>query len=87
MSAMQFSNVVRCLCSVVFLVTCNTSSFARAASCQETAGTIVDPILDTGGSLLYYSGNNLEPSANLTYANLTGADSMDLYYSHTYANP
>ena len=87
MSAMQFSNVVRCLCSVVFLVTCNTSSFARAASCQETAGTIVDPILDTGGSLLYYSGNNLEPSANLTYADLAGADSMDLYYSHTYGNP
>ena len=82
MSAMQFSNVVRCLCSVVFLVTCSTSSFARAASYQETNGTIVDPILDTGGSLLYYSGNNLEPGADLT-----GADSMDLHYSHTYGNP
>ena len=82
MNAKLVSNVVRCLSSVVFLVTCITSAVTEAASYQETDGTIVDPILDTGGSLLYYSGNNLEPGADLT-----GADSMDLHYSHTYGNP
>ena len=67
---------------LVIFVTLLTSSVAQAASYEMTSGTIVDPILDTGGSLLYYSGNNLEPGANLTYV-----DSMDLHYSHTYGNP
>ena len=50
MNAKLVSNVVCCLCSVVFLVTCSTSARTEAASYQTTYGTIVDPILDTGGS-------------------------------------
>jgi len=45
MNAMQVSNVVRCLSSVVFLVMCITSALTEAASYQKTDGTIVDPIL------------------------------------------
>ena len=44
MNAMQVSNVVRCLSTVVFLVTCITSTLTEAASYQKTDGTIVDPI-------------------------------------------
>ncbi len=52
MNAMQVSNVGRCLSSVVFLVTCITSTLMEAASYQKTDGTIVDPILDTSGILV-----------------------------------
>ncbi len=45
MNAMQVSNVVRCLSSVVFLVTCITSARTEAVSYQKTDGTIVDPRL------------------------------------------
>ena len=45
-----------------------------AASYKKNDGTIVDPIqLVTGGDLPY-SGDNLEPSANLWFADLTDAD-------------
>ena len=55
------------------------SSSAFAASYQQIGGTIVDPILIGNGSILGYSGNNLEPNAQLQlaalgYAVLTGAD-------------
>ena len=74
MNAKLVSNVVRCLSSVVFLVTCITSALTEAASYQKTDGTIVDPIRNTHGSSHIYSGNNLEPNANLFWANLTDAD-------------
>ena len=73
MNAMQVSNVVRCLSSVVFLVMCITSMLAEAASYQKTDGTIVDPILfnsnpwgPSPGEPHSYSGVNLEPDAYLT---------------------
>ena len=70
------------VCFAGCFVTLFTDSIAQASSYQKTDRTIVDPIRDTGGRLLYYSGNNVEPSANLTVT-----DSMDLHYSHTYGNP
>ena len=73
MNAKLVSNVVRCLCSVVFLVTCSTSVRTEAASYQETDGTIVDPILDTSGDSHSYRGSNLEPYTDLTNASLSRA--------------
>ena len=74
MNAKLVSNVVRCLCSVVFLVTCSTSARTEAASYQKRDGTIVDPILDTSANPHSYSGNNLEPQTDLTGAYLTNAN-------------
>jgi len=50
-----------------------------AASYEQRSGTIIDPILDRDGNIHAYSGNNLEPDANLRSArtisaNLTGHD-------------
>ena len=59
---------------VVIAVALLSGSVAQAASYQATNGDIVDPILDTSGSLHGYSGNNLEPGANLSGANLTDAN-------------
>ena len=83
MNAMQFSNVVRCLSSVVFLVTCITSALTEAASYQKTDGTSVDPIMDTNDSPHSYSGVNLESHANLTDAELRLANlyRADLRYA------
>ena len=83
MNAMQVSNVVRCLSSVVFLVTCITSALTEAASYQKTDGTIVDPIMDTNDSPHSYSGVNLESHANLTDAELRLANlyRADLRYA------
>jgi hypothetical protein len=55
------------------------SSSAFAASYQQIGGTIIDPIRDIFGNSISYSGNNLEPFANLinailSDANLTNAD-------------
>ena len=50
------------------------SSSAFAASYQQRGGTIVDPIQSVFGGNLSYSGSNLEPSANLTDADLTDAN-------------
>ena len=75
MNAMQVSNVVRCLSSVVFLVTCITSALTEAASYQKTDGTIVDPIWRRTNWDPYihpYTGPNLEPSANLTLVSSRG---------------
>ena len=77
MNAKPVSNAVCCLCSVVFLVTCITSSRTEAASYQQTDGTIVGPILDTSGDSHYYSGENLEPNAWLAGANLDSATLTD----------
>ena len=78
MNAKLVSNVVRCLCSVVFLVTCSTSARTEAASYQKTDGTIVDPIRYNSSPVValgnhHYSGNNLEPGAELTNASLDNA--------------
>ena len=59
---------------LVVAVTFLTSSMAQAASYQKTDGTIVDPIIDTGGNPHSYSGNNLEPGANLSSAVLPDAN-------------
>ncbi len=63
---------------LVVFVTLLTSSIAQAASYKKTDGTVVDPIMNTFGNPHGYSGNNLEPNANLTdayliYANLSSA--------------
>ena len=63
-----------------------------AASYQQDDGTIVDPIQNRivfGGGDSAYSGSNLEPGANLTYANLEYADLGDANLTSadlTYAN-
>ena len=49
------------------------SSSAFAASYQQIDGTIVDPIQSVFGGNHSYSGNNLEPFANLTNADLSFA--------------
>jgi len=50
------------------------ATFVDAASYQKTDGTIVDPIQSVEGGDLPYSGNNLEPVANLRHADLYYAD-------------
>ena len=49
-------------------------SGASASSYQMIDGTIVDPIQSRNGGDSVYSGNNLEPSADLVYAGLAYAD-------------
>ena len=49
------------------------SSSAFAASYQQNNGTIVDPIQFNTGGNHPYSGNNLEPFANLAGADLSNA--------------
>ena len=46
----------------------------EAAWYQKNDGTIVDPIQSVLGGNLAYTGNNLEPNANLDSADLTGAN-------------
>jgi len=48
-------------------------TFHPSSSENRNDGTIVDPIQYTFAGNLPYSGNNLEPFANLTDADLTGA--------------
>ena len=56
---------------------CFIASLADAAWYQTTDGSIVNPILDTSGSVLPYSGPNLAPSEVLTGENLASADLLD----------
>jgi hypothetical protein len=58
----------------LFLFAALAVTSVDAASYQQIDGTIVNPILDTGGNVLAYSGNNLEASALLNHATLTDAD-------------
>jgi hypothetical protein len=64
---------MRSFALLVVAVTLLRGSVIHAASYTETDGTVVDPILDTSGGTHLYSGNDLEPSANLSNANLTDA--------------
>ena len=80
MNAMQVSNVLRCLSSVVFLVMCITSMLAEAASYQKTDGTIVDPIQQQCNLLEHfcnpihpYTGPDLHRGAYLFNAGLQNA--------------
>jgi len=73
------SNVVRSLFLVMVLTALLTGSVAEAASYQTTDGFIVDPILTRSGAAHPYSGQNLRFYADLTNANLTGADLTDAY--------
>ena len=59
---------------LVIFVTLLSGSVAQAASYEKTDGAIVDPILDTSGSTHPYSGDNLEPDANLSL--WPGADGL-----------
>ena len=59
---------------LVVFVTLLGGSIVQAASYEKTDGTIVGPILDNNGSPHSYSGNNLEPGANLPWAWLPNAD-------------
>ena len=68
----------------LFLLAAFAASAVDAASYQKTDGTIVDPILETYGSTHPYSGDNLEPNANLDDADLTKAQL--LYADLTGAN-
>ncbi len=60
------------------------ASSAHAASYQKTRDRIVDPIQNYTGGDHPYTGNNLEPNANLSGADLTGAKltSADLDYAN-----
>ena len=58
---------------LIVAVTLLSGSVAQAASYKKTDGAIVDPIMDTDGSPHSYSGNNLEPNADLTDADLSHA--------------
>jgi len=69
--AMRVSTVFALVSALLLLA---TSSLARAASYQQTDGTIVDPIQYTFGGDHPYSGPNLEPDAFLGSANLIDAD-------------
>jgi len=57
-----------------FLLTALPASSVSAASYQKTDGTIVDPIMSISqSSPIGYSGNNLEPDADLANADLHDA--------------
>jgi len=76
MNAKSVSNVVHCFSSVVCLVMCITSILAEAASYQKINGDIVDPIEywnPVHPGFHPYTGQNLEPCANLRFADLSGA--------------
>ena len=73
----------------LFLFAALAVTSVDAASYQTYGGPIVDPILDVHGNVLAYSGNNLEPSAQLQHANLSGAHLTDAALSQAnlkYAN-
>ena len=61
------------LTSLCLLATLVASS-ASAALYQKIDGTIVDPLQSVAGGDLPYAGNNLEPNANLSWADLSWAD-------------
>ena len=67
---------------LVIFVTLLSGSVAQAASYEKTDGTIVDPILHIYSSTHDYSGNILEPEANLTAANLDYADLTNAYLTN-----
>jgi len=50
------------------------ASGAQASSYLRLDGVTVDPILTTGGAVHPYAGANLQPGANLAYADLSSAD-------------
>ena len=56
-----------------------SATAADAAWYQKTDGTIVDPIQTRYGSDLPYSGNNLEPGADLSGAFLNDADLAEAF--------
>ena len=58
----------------LFLFAALVVTSVDAASYQKINGTIVDPIQSVWGGALPYSGNNVEPYADLYYADLSGAD-------------
>ena len=64
---------MRTLILILVVAVSSFSSSAFAASYQLNSGTIVDPIQSVFGGSISYSGNNLEPFADLTNADLTGA--------------
>ena len=60
--------------TTLFLIAAFAASTVGAASYQKTDGTIVDPIMSISqSSPIGYSGNNLEPDADLANADLHDA--------------
>ena len=74
MGSQLIPNAVRRFFLAMVLTALLTGSVAEAASYQKKDRTIVDPILDRSGVTHSHSGANLEPGADLTYANLLHAD-------------
>jgi ABC-type Fe3+-siderophore transport system permease subunit len=68
------NTLMRMLALILISALSLASSSAFAASYQQIDGTIVDPIQNVFGGNHPYSGNNLEPFADLTNANLIFAD-------------
>ena len=68
--------LMRTLALILFSALSLASSSAFASSYQQIDGTIVDPIQCGSGCVgdHPYSGINLEPGANLSSADLSGAD-------------
>ena len=59
-------------------------TFHPSSSENRNDGTIVDPIQYTFAGNLPYSGNNLEPFASLTNANLFNADLSSAILANTF---
>ena len=68
----------------LFLFAALAVASVDAASYEQNDGTIVDPIQSIFGGNLAYTGNNLEPNANLYGADLTNADLTDANLSSAY---
>ncbi len=50
---------------------------AQASLYLQIGGNVVDPIQTTFGAVHPYSGTNLQPNANLNFADLSGANLTD----------
>ncbi|MBC21129.1 MAG: hypothetical protein CMJ74_12845 [Planctomycetaceae bacterium] len=62
---------------LTFICCLMATSVGHAAWYQKTDGVIVDPILDTAGAILSYTGPNLQPGAMLDGEDLSSADLVD----------
>ena len=59
--------------TIILLLSSTAATNVDASSYQLRDGSIVDPIQSVEGGDLSYSGNNLEPGAELYFAELMGA--------------
>ena len=66
--------MLRITLTIILLLSATADTIVDAAWYQKTDGTIVDPIQSVEGGDLSYSGNNLQPDADLINADLINAD-------------